>query len=266
MQNLRLFAAAVLIAGAAACATTPPVRDAREWEASRGLLVPRPLVPFQAAGSALIDYRGERESGNIHLEGTAEQDFLLRLSAKIIGTTALELHFNERAMLVLDYSAETYFAGENSAQNRLRLFSIDMTPAEFLTTLTGRVPREAFERGGGTLIGGSTAEYRADGATYRFTLGADGLPTGWTKEAGGTTVFRVEYRAYMRAETAGAELRVPRKIRVYVDEPRPRLVLGIREFRPWRDNERRIEFAVDPGSGLRFQPLDGDGGIPPAAR
>ncbi len=70
----------------------------------------------------------------------------------------------------------------------------------------------------------------------------------------------------MKAETAGAELRVPRKIRVYVDEARPRLVLGIREFRPWRDNERRIEFAVDPGSGLRFQPLDGDGGIAPAAQ
>ena len=86
-------------------------------------------------------------------------------------------------------------------------------------------------------------------------VGPDGLAQNWRKTVGGANQFRVVYRAYMDVETGGAPLRIPRKIRIYAADGMLLAVLGIGEFQPWRQSAADVNMSVDPGTGLRFQPL-----------
>ena len=255
----------VLVLFVAACSPTlppaPPSAPPPDWQSYEGFLVPARLLPLRAVGSVLFDYRGERESGDVDIEAQLDLAFLLRLSTRLLGTSALEVRFDPSRLLVLDFADESYIHGANNSANRLALFSLDIAPDEFLTILTGRVPREVFERGGGTRAANGQAIYQGNGGINRFTLGDDGLPRGWIKQRDGVTLFRVEYRAYMVVRSAGGvDLRLPRKIRVYAgdvyaDGPSPRMVLGIREFRLWTAGETPVSFQVHPESGLEYRPM-----------
>ena len=243
----------VLFAGS--CGRVQPPHTDVSWEAYSGLIVPAPVLPFVATGSAMIRYRGDRETGSIRLEGTARKDYALRLSARVIGTTALEIRFNADDLLVLDFTEDTYYAGPNTAESRLRVFSLDITPAEFQMALTGRIPARRFSDGQGT-VEPDWASFSIGEATYGFLLGPDGLPVEWTKSSDGAIDYRVVYREYMNVETGGAPFRVPRKIRIFEGNGEPLAVLGLGTFQPWRNTADDVSFSVDPAAGLRFQPLE----------
>lgn len=261
-----------LVLSVAACAPSlPPASPSAippDLQRYEGFLVPARLLPLRAAGSVLFDYRNERESGNVVIEAQLDQAFLLRLSTRLLGTLALEVRFDPSRLLVLDFADESYILGDNNSANRLALFSLDITPGEFLTILTARVPQEVFERGGGTHAANGQAIYQGHGGINRFTLGDDGLPRGWIKQQDGVTVFRVEYRTYMVVRTAGGvDLRLPQKIRVYAGDvdtgdPSPRMVLGIREIHLWTAGETPVSFQVHPDSGLEYRPMPEQPPIP----
>lgn len=97
--------------------------------------------------------------------------------------------------------------------------------------VTGRVPRRDFEQGRGTLLGPHQAAYRNGNARYIFTLGDDGLPTAWVKQFNGEMQYRVEYRGYTELPAdGGPPVRLPERVRVYVAEGKPAIVLGLREL------------------------------------
>ena len=250
--RLRAWALAVLLAALLANCTAAPQVGIREWPAYRGFLVPRPLLPIEASGSVLFEYRGDRQSGNVLAQGTAAGQFQLRLTSPVLGTTALEVRFDARELLVVDLGAESYFLGANSTEHRLKLFSLDLTPEEFLMLLTARVPEPEFARGGGR-IEGNAAEFRAGPVTYRFALDESGLPAEWRKEVEGLPAWRVEYREYQDVPLGEGTLRLPRKVRVYAGDPQPRLVLGIGAFRLWQADPTLAAFSFAPPPGMRFQ-------------
>jgi hypothetical protein len=220
------------------------------------LVVPHPLVPIDATGSVLFDYRGEQQSGNVEVQGNRSHRFLLRVTSRVLGTAALEVRFSDHELLVVDFGSETYFLGENSAEHRIKLFSIDMTPDEFLMVLTARIPQPAFARGGGHFEQERFAAFGSAQAEYRFELDGEGLPNAWRKIEEGRTQWRVEYREYQDVSVGSGALRLPRKVRVYGDANAARLVLGIREFQLWNEPEPSAHLTFDPPVGMRFQPLE----------
>lgn len=261
-----LLAAAVL--ALSACAPAQPPTGPADWRAYRSFLVPASPLPLRARGSVLLNYRGNRETGNLEVAGSEDLAFRLEISAKLLGSSALEIRFDPRQVLVLDYGKEAYFLGPNRPRTREKLLALDIAPAEFVTVLTARVPERAFEAGGGHRPAPDQAAYRQGDTYYWFRLGDDGLPREWFKYHGDAPRFRVEYRDYMEvAAPGGGTLRLPRKIRVYVSQGPPRLVLGFSEMRPWADGLAPIRVAEKPPPGWRFQPLeDGLGGRGGASR
>lgn len=230
-----LLAAAL---GLAACAPERPLAPVRvEPGAYTSFLVPAPLLPLEARGAAAFAYKGERESGEMRLTGTAGGAFRLELLARMTGGLVLELRFDRQHLLALDYVNETYTLAANTPAHRQRLFRVDLSPEEFAMLLTARVPLEAFRAGEGYRDADS-ATFQAGNTRYAFTLGPDGLPTAWRKVEGGRTVLRVEYPAYMAAQgfAEGAPpVRVPQKVRVHLGEDGdapPVLVLGLSRFVP----------------------------------
>ena len=236
----------------AACAA--PRVERPDWPDYRAFVVPQPILPFEATGSARFEYRGEKQTGSVIVQGAMESRLLMRVISPVLGTTALEVRITPAELLVVDFGSESYYLGANSAEQRLKLFSIDMSPQEFMIVLTGRVPRTAFEAGGGR-IEGTFADFSAEGAYYRFALNQQGLPDSAVKEAPGGRGWRVEYREYQPVPVGAGALLLPRKVRVYVDDATPRLVLGIAEFQLWSDGGAP-PFSLHPPEGMRFEPLD----------
>jgi len=231
----------------------PPRADLADY---RGLVVPAPLLPFRASGSVLFHHGDEVESGTMVLGGTAGGAYRLEVHARLTGALALELRFDERRLLFLDHASETYFLGPNGPEERRRLFSLDVTPAEFQFIVTGRVPRPWFEGGAGRLDGAGGAAFARDGARYRIDLDDHGLPRRWVKERDGATVFEVQYRSYSEVTLAeGAPLRLPRTVRVGLPGRPPLLVLGIREFLPARAPLLPVNLAAPEGERWRPAPL-----------
>ncbi len=198
------------------------------------------------------------ESGEFVLVGATPVAFRFQIMARLTGSLLLEVRFDEGRMLVLDYVRNTYFLGPNSAENRQRLFALDMTPREFLMALTGRVPEAEFAQAGGEWIGPRQARMGGEAAHYRFWLDAHGLPSRWVKRRHGRELFRVEYRDYLSlSDAAGPPLRLPRKLRIYSGGEEPLLVLGVREFQPGLAAREAMNFDPPSGGDWRFEPLPG---------
>lgn len=247
-----------LVLALASCAPQGPrfVQHPVEFAAYRPFLSLAPLLPFRAAGSVRLRYGGETESGEFVLVAAHPVTFQFRLMARFTGSLVLEVRFDERRMLVLDYARSTYFLGPNSAENRKRLFALDITPREFLIALTGRVPEAEFAEAGGEWISPRQARMGGEAAHYRFWLDAHGLPSRWVKLRDGQELYRVEYRDYLSlSAAAGPPLRLPRKLRIYSGGEAPLLVLGVREFLPGMADREPLDFDPPSGGGWRFEPL-----------
>lgn len=223
--------------------------------AYRGFLVPAPLLPFRVEGVAQLTYRGERESGELSVQAAPGPRYQLELRARLTGGLALELRFDPGRMLVVDYVNETYLLAANTADTRLRLFDVDLTPEEFQTLLTGRVTRARFAAGGG-VVRAATGEavYDEAGARHRFWLNGDGLPREWVKEEHGVTVFQAEFRDYLALpQPDGSVLRLPRKVRLRGGNGSPGerptvLAVGVRQFLPGAGVAVGAVDALPPGA------------------
>lgn len=253
----RLWLAGIILALVSCSAPAPQtVQTPLELAPYRPFLTPALLLPFRSTGALRLQYRGEAHSGDFILMAGKAQAFQLQLLAPFTGSLVLELRFDSRRLLLLDFNNQTYFSGGNTPENRVMLLGLDMTPAEFLMALTGRLPAEVFAASGGRRI----TERRLrmdDGATsYEFWLDDRGLPARWEKTREGEPVYRVEYRDTLELATAsGAPLLLPRKIRIYTDGQKPVLIMGVREVMPGVAHSRPPGFDPPEGSAWRFQPL-----------
>lgn len=229
-----------LLLSFAGCTAGPqPVLDApAEFS---GLLTPRPLRPLQAEGAAVLSLRGDRESGDMTLQVDAAGRYRVRLHVPVSGAVAVELRFDAERLLLVDYLARRTYRAQNTSANRMRLFGVDLTPEEFQMLLTGRVTRERFAAGGGEYSPPQAAFGEAE-VRYVFDLDEHGLPRTWRKEQAGAVRFRVEYLSWMDvAVNATGNLRMPRKVRLYVDDGPPVLVLGLRGMVPGADTQAAAE-------------------------
>ncbi len=238
---------AALLAGLlASCAKQPaqPILFPNSTQ-YQGFLVDQPLPPFQALGAAQISYHGQVESGELLLRAQPGPAYLVQLRARITGSLALEVRFDSRDVLVLDYGRRTYFLGDNDTATRLRLFQADLTAQEFQWLLTGRVTSAQFLAGAGRMEPAGVARFAHAGDEYVFSLDGSGLPTAWTKLHDGQPVFRVEYRGYLDVAAApGAVLRLPGKIRVYLQDSQPGLILGLSQVEPVPGSTPPIDFQI----------------------
>jgi len=213
------------------------------------------MLPLEASGSVQFNYRGQRESGQVVVQGNRAENYRLRVSARLLGTAALEVRFNRADLLVMDFAEETFFLGGNDAETREKLFSIDLDPGDFLIVLTGRIPRALYNSARNLSAGPGALRFDLDGAEYRFDLDPEGLPKGWIKSEHGREKFRVVYREYQAVPAGSGAIRLPRKIRIYADEPEARLVLGVSEFQLGLQDGSAAPMAFDPPPGLRFRAL-----------
>lgn len=225
-----------------------------------GFLVPRPLLPFEAEGSARFTFRGRQESGDLLLSASREPSYRIKLLARLTGALALEVRFDRKRMMVVDYVNEAYFRGANTRAAREALFSFDLTPEEFQTLFTGRVESRRFQAGGGTLRD-NEAVFTEGGARHRFRLDGHGLPVEWVKDRGGRIVFRAEFREYLALPLPGGiPLRVPRKVRLARGtgedggQGDTRIVLGIRSFRAGVESIAPLSLRVLPPGAAGFSP------------
>jgi hypothetical protein len=176
--------------------------------------------------------------------------YRIQLHARITGSLALDARLSAQDLLVIDYVHQSYVLDANTPALRQDLFGIDLTPQDLQIAVTGRVPQDLFRAGRGK-VDGQQASFEADGAEYRFTLDAMGLPTEWSKVQDGVALIRVEYRSYLEVPAGhGVTVRLPERIRVYAaGSPRetglgaagsphdaslnaahPRLILGVQEW------------------------------------
>lgn len=228
-----LLAAALLLAvallGGCAARTAPPL-SAERVSGPQTFVVSGALEPYRVRGAAQFTYRGETQSGELLLEGLPGPAFHIQLRARLTGSLALDVRLNATDLLVVDYVHESYVLGSNTPGLREELFSLDLTPLDLQIAVTARVAADVFQAGHGTRLPGE-ARFHWDGADYRFTLDAAGLPSEWVKVRDGAPVLRVEYRSTVEAQPAsGPPLRLPERIRVYAGQPQPRLVLGVQEW------------------------------------
>lgn len=254
--NTRLFPVWAVLLALAACTTTqrPSVPSAALAGYER-FLVRGPLEPYQARGSAQFTYRGDTESGELSLQAESGPQYRIQLRARVTGSLALDVRFDSSDLLIVDYIHESYFLGANAPEIRNELFSLDMSPVDFQIALTARVPEQLFREGGGRLQP-TEAEFSLDGDQYRFTLDASGLPVEWTKLRDGVPILRVEYRSFLAlGQGSGPAVRLPERIRIYAGEPRPRIVLGLSEWRIGADAGAPPITFVPPQDVLeRFRP------------
>ena len=180
----------------------------------------------------------------------------LELRTRVTGSLALELRFDAERLLVVDYLNGTYYRGPNNADTRLSLFDLDLTPTEFIMAVTGRVPRDWYAQGNGMSLPDGTRVVRHGAETYFFQLDDKGLPSQWEKRRDGLTVLRVRYRAYSDMPVNGDLLRLPRQIRVYLQEETPRLVLGFAQFTPGDGDLAMPSPRSLPESAREFTPLE----------
>jgi hypothetical protein len=243
----------------AGCATRQPAPAGGVSQAHLArfeqFLVRGPFEPYRARGSAQLTYRGESESGELSLEAEPGPLYRIQIRARISGSLALDLRFDDGDLLIVDYVHESYLLGENTAETRQELFSIDMNPLDFRIALTARVPNELFQDNRGRLSP-REAQFDLGGDEYRFTLDAHGLPVEWTKSRGGVPAFRVEYRSFIEIPNGeGPTVRLPERIRVYGPESRPRLIIGIQEWFLGADpNATPITFIPSQDVLDRFHP------------
>ena len=245
------FLACVAVLTAACTAAPPPFPGAA---ALRDFLLDVPLPPFELRGGLAATDQGRTESGELSIRSGQGTEFWLQLRARVSGSLVLEARFNPRDLLVVNYADETYFLGPNRPDTRREQFLMDLSPGEFLVLLTGRLDRRVFEAGAGRWSGPTQAAYDAGQDRYTFTLDESGLPREWSKSSGGARAFRVEYRSYKDiAVDGGAIVRMPERVRVYVEGEQPRIVLGISEFH-LRASRVPLDFDLPP-SAKRFRRL-----------
>ncbi|MCZ6646526.1 MAG: hypothetical protein O7B79_09835 [SAR324 cluster bacterium] len=232
------------------------VQTTIDLPAYRSFLVPRPLLPFRATGSLRFTYAGEAQAGEFILFGSPLRAYRMQLLAPVTGALALELRFDRERMLLLDFARDSYFLGGNTRENRERWIDLDITPAEFLLMVSGRISEADFAAAGGRWISGKQAQMTVGSVTYTFWLDGHGLPARWNKMEHGQLLYRVEYREYLSVPTAsGPPLRLPRKLRVYTGEGAPTMILGVREFLPGARSLNPVAFVPPAGREWRFTPL-----------
>ena len=220
--------AAVLLAGCAA--HKPAAISAASASALRTFVVSGAVGAYRIRGSARLSYRGETQSGELLLDALPGPAFHIQLRAPLTGSLALDVRIDATDLLVVDYVRQTYVLASNTPEMRTELFSLDLSPLDLQIAMTGRVEEGLFQAAGGTRLPGE-ARFHWDGADYRFILDAQGLPEQWVKLRDGVTLFRVEYRGYLDAQSdSGPPVRLPQRIRIYAGQPEPRVVLGVQDW------------------------------------
>lgn len=233
--------------------TVAPAAVAPDFGAYRAFLIEDTPPALQATGAVSLSYKGQTESGELFLSTARGAAAVIQIKARITGSLVMEVRFDQRQLLVLDYVNKAYYQGDNTPETRKDLFNIDLSPEEFRMVVTGRVVRRDFERGQGMLLGPHQAAYRNGSARYIFTLGDDGLPLSWVKQEHGEARYRVEYRGYAELPARGGPpVRLPKSVRVYILEGKPAITLGLREF-AIPESAPDIGFALPP-EAADFQP------------
>ena len=223
-------------------------------DAYNKFLTPTPLVPFVASGTLFIQLGDQKESGEFLLASNDERQLRIQLLARVTGSLGFEVQLGEEQLLLLDYLKNTYFEGENNRRNRLRLFGADISAADFLLMVTGRVSEVEFKAFNGKLSETGYAEMVVGKVRYQFTLDHNGLVKRWSKEEGAKVVYRVEYGPYLLVPTtSGKVLRVPHRIQVFTNGERPTMTLGLQRFRPGLSDQQPITFDAPPGLEWSFK-------------
>ena len=251
-----------LILPISGCQTVSPPTAVFHGDATayNQFLTPTPLVPFLSRGSMYLRLGEQKESGEFLLSGTDYRRLRVQLMARITGSLVMELQLADEKLLFLDYLKETYFTGPNTRANRMKLFQFDLSAADFLLLVTGRIPKEEFEASGGRLFSGGYAEMTIGDSQYSFTLDKNGLLKRWVKGQQAKVIYRVEYGPYLLVPTdKGQTLRVPHQVRVYTDEEKPTFVLGVRDFKPGINELKPVDFELPPGKEWQLK-------IPPDPR
>ena len=244
----------VLMVALAGCVPSQPAVFQGNGTAYNKFLTPTPLVPFISRGTLYMRLGENRESGEFLLSGTGSRRLRIQLMARVTGSKAMELQLADDKLLYLDYLKSTYFEGPNTRANRLRLFRFDLSAADFLLLVTGRMPREEFEAAGGHISQGGYAEMTVGDSHYSFTLDKHGLVQRWVKSQQAKVIYRVDYGPYLLVPTSqGTPLRVPHRVRVYTDEEKPTIVLGVREFKPGSHSLEAVDFSLPSGRDWRFK-------------
>lgn len=257
-KGILCLAAAVVALLLGACTQQPPLPASFDGAPYRSFLIDRALLPFRAEGSALLTLAGERETGDLELRGTTGPLYNIRLKARLTGSLAVEVRFDNQRLMVVDYVNERYFQGDNNEDARRKLFSLDLESEDLQTLVTGRVERERFERGGGWRQGMRTG-FTQGAVRHTFVLDEWGLPLRWTKFREEGEVFQVHFREYFDLPTAPGKppLRLPRKVRLIAPDG-GLLVLGLRAFIP------ETTSGAVPASGANALPSPDD--LPAGAR
>ena len=252
----RGFLAAILLN---ACTVQPPVSLPSSFPAGsfEQFVVEHPLLPFKAEGAIMVSYQGKRESGELRLTAVEGQQIGMQVHARFTGGLVLDVRFDLDRLQVLDYVGEAYYMGPNVSETRSSLFELDLTTQEFLIALTGRVPRSWLDQRRGMPLAGKRYVAEEADALHLFWLGPEGLPTRWVKQSRqGETLFRVEYLTYGNQAAPGTTpLLLPRKLRVYLADEVPRLVLGIRRFTPGVPLQDPLLLEALPEAAREFSPI-----------
>ena len=236
------------LAWLAACAPSVPRPPEAIPPVPSSFLVADYPLPFRATGSLLVKSPadGDASSANLTLEADAHGALRFRLHARVTGALLADVRIDAQRLLLLDYGKSTWFEGPNTPLNRARWFALDLSAEDLLLLFTGRVARAAFLARGGHHTD-RAADMRVGVYAYRFGLGPDGLPLGWSKAQGGETLLRVEYRGYQDfVVTPGQVMRLPQRIRVYDSHERLRLVLGVQSLTGGPDATTTVEFGFTP--------------------
>ena len=197
------------------------------------LIVTQAPAPFQARGALLVENGDAASSGTMTVEADAAGAVRMRLMARVTGALLLDVRMSPERLLVLDHAQRVYYIGDNTRAYRQAWLRFDMTPAELVSIMAGRVAEKRFRAGDGRLSrSGLTLREGED--WHRISLSADGRPVMWEKRSGSRLVYRVNYDSFLA--TGGVNSTTwPRRLRVLGDAgqgaPPTRLVLGFSEVR-----------------------------------
>ncbi len=238
-----------LIAGlmaVSACAPVPVEKPAAIPTGLDTFLVPAYPLPFTVEGSVLVHDGEESSSGSMILEADERGALRFRLYARVTGALLADVRIDRERLLLLDHAHATYFQGPNTPRNRKRWLELDLSDDDLLLLVTARMAHARFIHGQGRRSDGAVAIVE-EPYDYRFTIGPQGLPATWRKRAGGETLFRVDYRGYQDfTVAAGRVMRLPEKIRVFDQEGKLRLILGVGTFSAAQAHAPPIDFSFTP--------------------
>lgn len=241
--RVALVGVSILITGCTY--VSPGIQRNFDSSAYTTFFTPTPLRPFRAFGSAYFTYSGKGNSGDVVITHNRNSALQLHMTAPFTGAVLMDVRMNDDLVMVMNYTNKTFFQGENNTGIRKWMLSVDITPAEFLILITGRISKPVFNALGGVMEEDKVAVLNIGEIQYRFELNNKGLPSRWSKKVNGEERYRVEYKSYLLTPVRkGPPILVPNKVFVYLKEEKPVLKLGIRDFKPGMGPGKTIEFSL----------------------